>query len=489
MPEEGAEEKGWNLAIRTSVGIENKVGRSNAITTTKYTLLTWLPKSLFEQFRRVANVYFLVISILMLIGTYATWIFTSPLNPYSTIGTLAFVLLITSFKEGSEDLQRYRSDTEENTRKVTVCTFNEAGDLVETIKETRHVQAGDIIKMKGKTSVPVDLLLVLTSLHSDGNQCYVETANIDGETNLKLREAPAAVKPFLNGGVPTKELFEGTLEAEAPNKNIHNFIGRLCLNSSSEPIALSAENILLRSSLFSNTEWAFGIAVYTGQETKIQMNNRLAPSKMSKIEGYLNKAIVFIFFAQCVLVSMSVISIYILGFNKQSDLAYVYPQGTSSTSVLPLWLEQWFIFFLLYNNFIPISLYVSIEMVNLGQSFLISNDEKIYEPDLDCRCIVRSSNLCQELGQVSNVFSDKTGTLTRNEMKLVSFVVDGKSYLVEERKEDSAPCPVRAVLSMPNAIKSGVYKVKTYKASPHFVSNIFRIFDFPPLFLSPLQSF
>lgn len=453
------QEEGWNLQIRTSESVQNKVGKSNAITTTKYSLITWLPKSLWEQFRRVANVYFLIISILMIIGTYATYIFTSPLNPWSTVLTLVFVLLVTSFKEGSEDLQRYRSDREENTRKVTVCTFNDAGELVETVKETRLVQAGDIIKMTGKTSVPVDLLLILTSLHADGNQCYVETANIDGETNLKLREAPAALAPMLNGGIPTRELFEGVVEAEAPNKNIHNFIGRLCLKSIPDPIALSADNILLRSSLFSNTEWAYGIAVYTGQETKIQMNNKLAPSKMSKLEKYLNKAIILIFFAQVILVSMSVISIYILGFQTHGDLTYIYPKGTSTTSVLPLWLEQWFIFFLLYNNFIPISLYVSIEMVNLGQSFLIANDEQIYEPDLDCRCIVRSSNLVQELGQVSNIFSDKTGTLTRNEMKLVNFVVNGKMYNVESKHEEGAACPVRAVLNMPNATQSGVYKV------------------------------
>ena len=66
------------------------------------------------------------------------------------------------------------------------------------------------------------------------------------------------------------------------NKNIHNFIGALQLDDISDPIALSADNILLRSSLFSNTDWAYGIAIYTGQETKIQMNNRHAASKMSK---------------------------------------------------------------------------------------------------------------------------------------------------------------------------------------------------------------
>jgi magnesium-transporting ATPase (P-type) len=104
---------------------------------------------------------------------------------------------------------------------------------------------------------------------------------------------------------------------------------------------LSADNILLRSSLFSNTDWAYGIAIYTGQETKIQMNNRHAPSKQSKLEQYLNLAIIIIFFCQITLVTISVISIYILGFNAESKLPYIYPSNAESASILPLWLEQW----------------------------------------------------------------------------------------------------------------------------------------------------
>jgi magnesium-transporting ATPase (P-type) len=89
---------------------------------------------------------------------------------------------------------------------------------------------------------------------------------------------------------------------------------------------------------------------------------------------------------------------------------------------------MWFSLFILYNNFIPISLYVTLEMVNIGQAILIQNDKNIYEPSIDAECVVRSSNMCQELGLVSNVFSDKTGTLTRNEMKFVKFIIGGKMY-------------------------------------------------------------
>ncbi|KAJ1430942.1 hypothetical protein B484DRAFT_395696, partial [Ochromonadaceae sp. CCMP2298] len=135
----------------------------------------------------------------------------------------------------------------------------------------------------------------------------------------------------------------------------------------------------------------------------------------------LNVAIVIIFLAQISLVTLSVICVYLLGFSDSAQLPYVFPPGEGTGSILPLWLELWFVFFLLYNNFIPLSLYVTIEVVNLGQSFLIGADEQLYHTGLDVACTVRASNLVQELGMVSHVFTDKTGTLTCNEMKLVKY--------------------------------------------------------------------
>ena len=166
---------------------------------------------------------------------------------------------------------------------------------------------------------------------------------------------------------------------------------------------------------------------HTGQETKVQMNNRLASSKMSKLEGYANHAIAIIFVIMISVVSCAVGGLYGLNYNDLSKYPYIFPNAEGS-SVLPLWLEQWFTIFILLNNFIPISLYVTLEMVNIGQAMLIQYDNKIYEPSTDARCTVKSSNMCQELGLVSNIFSDKTGTLTRNEMKFVKFMIHGDMF-------------------------------------------------------------
>ena len=122
------------IKIRVNEGVVNTFGLSNAISTTKYNIFTWLPKSLWEQFRRVANIYFVCISILMFIGTYAQTLYVSPLNPYSTLFTLVVVLLVTCVKEGLEDWARARSDKDENTRLVTVVKFSNDNTTIETKK-------------------------------------------------------------------------------------------------------------------------------------------------------------------------------------------------------------------------------------------------------------------------------------------------------------------------------------------------------------------
>ena len=126
--------------------------------------------------------------------------------------------------------------------------------------------------------MPADLVLIHSSTYDKeanmGSQCFVETSNIDGECNLKVKEAPSFLLTLPiscpSSGIPPPTLFDGYIEYESPTKNIHNFIGALHLNSFPDiQISLSTSNLLLRSSIFSNTEWGYGVAVYTGQSTKV----------------------------------------------------------------------------------------------------------------------------------------------------------------------------------------------------------------------------
>lgn len=151
-------------------------------------------------------------------------------------------MLVTSFKEGFEDLQRYRSDFEDNNRPVTAVTFDETTEEpIETIKKSQDIRVGDIVKLTGRVMIPADMLIILTSNYSDANQCYVETTNIDGETNLKVREAPVALNQLIDGDKKPpmrKSLFTGFIEYELPNKNIHTFIGAFHSEALGDPIPL-----------------------------------------------------------------------------------------------------------------------------------------------------------------------------------------------------------------------------------------------------------
>jgi phospholipid-transporting ATPase len=258
----------------------------NSINTAKYNLVTFLPRSLFEQFRRAANIYFLVISVLMLVGTY-TSLFDSPLAPFSTLMPLIMVLVITMAKEGMEDLKRHRSDHMVNNKRMASVLSTAAPGHFEQIP-WRAVRVGSIVQVLGGEEIPADLVL-LTSSEPNG-VAYVETSNIDGETNLKIRSS-APTRPSLPAGPvwsSAEELHSlaMALEYERPNPRIHFFTGTLKLEEQSETaetvtrtVPVDQANVLLRGSSLKNTRWALGLVVYTGKETKIVKNARSAPSK------------------------------------------------------------------------------------------------------------------------------------------------------------------------------------------------------------------
>lgn len=159
----------------------------NTIITSKYTALSFVPRSLFEQFRRTANLYFLAISMLMVIGTFAPSVFQSPLQPYSTLGPLVLVLSITMVKEAVEDYKRHTSDGEVNNRTISILRHDGVEESVRWI----DLRVGHIIRVVNKGEVPADIILLKTS--EPQGACYIETSNIDGETNLKMKEAVAPI--------------------------------------------------------------------------------------------------------------------------------------------------------------------------------------------------------------------------------------------------------------------------------------------------------
>jgi len=391
----------------------------NTISTSKYTMWSFVPRSLFEQFRRIANVYFLFISALMLLGTYLPKLFESPLQAYSTLGPLCIVLIITMAKEGAEDYKRHKSDDEVNNRKCAVIQ----PDGTEKDVLWKDLRVGMIIRVSNKHEVPADVVCVQTS--EPKSVCYVETSNIDGETNLKLKEALLPLADKCPNGAAEAGGLKGDIVYDLPNDRIHNFTGKMRLENE-DYFPVGARNILLRGCSLRNTKWILGMIVYTGKETKVMKKSGGARSKMSQVEKTMNTCIKIVFLAQIVLCSLTTIAETIWKNNHEGETPYLLSSGLDL--LMPQWAGNWFTFLLLFNNFIPISLYVTVEMVNYLQAGMIGTDMEMYDPETDTAARARTSNLNQDLGQIEYVFSDKTGTLTRNVMEFKQCSIAGKSF-------------------------------------------------------------
>jgi hypothetical protein len=353
-----------------TVNTKNVEFGDNRISTSKYSLISFVPRSLFEQFRRVANIYFLVISILMIIGTYAPELFESPLLPYSTIGPLILVLSITMIKEGIEDVKRHRSDSEINNRLVEVV--QPGADASRT--RWLEVRVGQIVRVENKHEVPADIIVLATS--EKQGMCYIETSNIDGETNLKIKEAVPGIARDAHAERSVGDV-TGKVYFEQPNDSIHTFGGRLCLDGHDDK-SVGVNNLILRGCTLRNTRWVLGLVVFTGAETKVMKKGSGGRSKMSRIEKIVNQCIFIVFGTQFVLCTVSTI-LERLWSRDNTNAAYLHLGELDY--LLPTWLATWIAFFILYNNFIPISLYVTIEMVNFVQALLVDNDSSMYDAE------------------------------------------------------------------------------------------------------------
>ena len=412
----------------------------NSITTGKYTIITFWAKSLFEQFARLANIYFLVISLMMMVGTY-TDLYDSPLTPWTTLGPLSFVLMVSMVKEALEDIKRHRSDYQINTTETEVMEVDASTteNVVFTKRQWRNVKVGDVVRVMNNSDIPADLIL----LHSSEEQsaAYIETANIDGETNLKVRNAAntGEAGPAFSRVGDIVGHGTASLEYETPNPFIHTFTGTLDFMGRKTPTDQS--NILLRGATLRNTKYAVGVCVYTGSDTKIIQNSRHSRTKLANIDNTVNTTIYLIMFAQCVLSALTMIGFVIFEKRQGSNMWYIcqaeakdnLPDGTDNFSNCE-WessSDTWgyfFTFFILYNNFIPISLYVTVEMCNYTHAHYIDNDLQMYDEEQDVPSMARTSNLGSDLGQVEYIFSDKTGTLTQNVMRFQKCSVGGISY-------------------------------------------------------------
>uniref|UniRef100_A0A8C7U055 Phospholipid-transporting ATPase n=1 Tax=Oncorhynchus mykiss TaxID=8022 RepID=A0A8C7U055_ONCMY len=379
----------------------------NHVSTTKYGVFTFLPRFLYEQIRRAANAFFLFIALMQQIPD------VSPTGRYTTLVPLIFILTVAGIKEIIED---YVSRTD--TARQTQLNILRNGAWQTVI--WKQVAVGDIVKVTNGQHLPADMVIVSSS--EPQAMCYTETSNLDGETNLKIRQGLTHTA----GLQSLEELMglSGRLECEEPNRHLYDFTGTLRLDNQNA-VPLGPDQVLLRGAQLRNTQWVVGIIVYTGHDSKLMQNSTKAPLKRSNVERVTNVQILVLF---CILLVMALVSsIGASIWNKQHTEEacwYLSRAGDISTN---FWYNL-LTFIILYNNLIPISLLVTLEVVKFTQALFINWDEEMYYSETDTPAMARTSNLNEELGQVKYLFSDKTGTLTCNVMHFKKCTIAGITY-------------------------------------------------------------
>lgn len=397
----------------------------NSITTTKYNLGNFLPVNLYEQFSKLANVYFLVDYTYQIIGMLMMIKSISSTDGKPVVFVpLAFILTVNITKNIVEDFKRKTSDRNENMSQVLVLRQDGF-----KLNSWTSLMVGQIIKVAKDEMIPADLLLLFSG-EEKGN-CFIETKNLDGETNLKEKRVSTKLQQLYESGdfIQMNEV-RLDFKFERPNPYLYQFTGSLALPDNTE-LPLDNNSFILRGCTLRNTKYIYGVVTYNGHESKIMLNSVKAQPKMSLLDRMMNRQIVRIVALQMFLcIGFAICSVIYQEINR-SQLKYMeYDKDTTFYNSWwiswPIYLGKWL---LILNNFIPISLMVSHEMVKYIQAMTIASDEKM-DSHLHGKIptVVQSSSLTEELGQIDYIFSDKTGTLTCNIMDFKKLYVKGEIY-------------------------------------------------------------
>lgn len=395
---------------------------SNRIKTTKYTIWSFLPKNLFEQFHRFANLYFLFIVLL-------NW--APEINAFGkevAMLPVLFVLGVTAIKDAYEDRRRYLSDNEINNQTCRVFVGGARGRYVK--QAWQSVKVGDIVHLSCNEIIPADIVLLNSS--DDDGICYAETSSLDGESNLKQRKVTKDFFHRFNEFEPAE--FQSTVECERPNNQIHKFTGCLITptRGGEHRDALTKDNIVLRGCVVRNTDYVEGIVVYAGHETKVMLNDSGPRYKQSKLEKMMNRDVVFSVIILVVLCCIGAIGSgvwsYVFSNPSKGSVPFIPIAKDIQQNALYAGVIAFLSYVIILQVLIPISLYVSLEFVKMCQIYFITQDGDLYYEEKDQPMVCRALNISEDLGQVEMVFSDKTGTLTENQMIFRRCTIGGVDY-------------------------------------------------------------
>uniref|UniRef100_A0A671F2A2 Phospholipid-transporting ATPase n=1 Tax=Rhinolophus ferrumequinum TaxID=59479 RepID=A0A671F2A2_RHIFE len=401
---------------------QRKKYKGNIIHTAKYNFFSFLPLNLYEQFHHVSNLYFLLIIILQGIPDISTLPWFTLFTPFICL------LVIRGTRDLVDDIGRHRSDNTINNRPCQMLVGKRF-----LCKKWKKLHVGDLVCLHKDNIIPADMLLLAST--EPNSLCYVETADIDGETNLKFRQALMVTHDKLTN-LRKVASFQGKVVCEEPNSRMHHFVG--CLEWEGKKYPLDIGNILLRGCKIRNTNTCYGMVIYAdgykpaGFDTKIMRNCGKIHQKRTKITRLINRLVVLIFMT-LVLISIALT----LGFWYKVTEFKAKHHYVSKMHVYSVATESFFIFWgfvILLSVMVPMAMFIIAEFIYLGNSIFISWDVQMYYEPHDMPAKARTTSLSDQLGQVEYIFSDKTGTLTENIMTFKKCCINGIIYGPDEKE-------------------------------------------------------
>ena len=379
---------------------------SNKVENHKYNLISFVPVVIFNQFKQFGNFFYLIMTLTQFVPVLIVGFLFSYLSP------LVIVVGVTMIKELYDDINRRYQDRITNNQIYTIYKNNINNEPEEIQVTSANLKIGDFIIINENQRVPADIILLKTfNNDADDNHAFIRTDQLDGETDWKLRKALGSTQKLTITEIINLDAF---IEYEAPSKLIYNFEGVFECNIDNNNIIkepLSLENTLWSSTVLASKK-AFGIVCYTGNETRARMNSSEPKIKIGILDDEINKINVYLFFIMCalsaVITIMKIVVYHVLSWN----LFFIF-----------------FRFIVLFCGIIPISLRVNLDVSKTYFSLMINRDESIKDT------IARNSTIPEELGRITYVFTDKTGTLTKNEMIFKKIAMEMDQFSEESFNE------------------------------------------------------
>jgi len=384
---------------------------------------------------RVANRYFVLITLMQFVPG------VSPFPLYITLIPLTIILGATAIKEGYEDFLRHKSDAAMNN--ALVRKLDSVTGHIQSVK-SKSVRVGDIIAVDRDTVCPADIVLLSvehTGLSEGSSIAWVDTAALDGETRFKVRRV-LMLDSFLEDvqedevvGYERLPELNIALTCEPPNTFIDSFSGRVDMMEGEDAAAaqLKRENLMLRGVVLRNTKRAWGVVVGAGPLTKLRLNQQLPEFKFSRLELALNRALAIVFAFQTVLclvwAAFHVTTKELFWNNFQAGETYASEDDALA------FVYSFLTWFILCSYMVPMNLYVIMEGGKFIGGRYIARDKSLFD-ELGRPARPNTTSIVEELGQVEYILSDKTGTLTDNEMRFIHCGLSSGVYTMSYQGEN-----------------------------------------------------